>query len=196
MTPFERLLRLVAELRAENGCPWDLAQDHRSLRPYVLEEAYETIAAIDADDADALADELGDLLLQVLLHSQIASEAGTFEIEDVIDRLARKLIRRHPHVFDTAPKAMDAVRETWRTVKRNEKGAQYLLPPLLEARKLAERLKDPSVIESVAYPTEEAEEGSKLLKAIALIWKKGIDPEIAIRQALAQLGTRDSEENG
>jgi uncharacterized protein YabN with tetrapyrrole methylase and pyrophosphatase domain len=196
VTSFERLSEIVAQLRAEGGCPWDRAQDHHSLRPYVLEEAYEVIAAIDALDADALADELGDLLLQVLLHSQIASEVGAFGIEDVIDRLAQKLIRRHPHVFGTAEKTMDSIRETWHTVKTNEKKARYPLPPLLEARKFVERLKDPSVIERAHYPTEEAEEGGKLLKMIAVIWRRGIDPEIALRKALAHFYKRNSEEDG
>ncbi len=86
---FDDLVALIVRLRAEDGCPWDRAQDHCSLRPYVLEEAHEVIAAIDAEDPSALADELGDLLLQVLLHSQIASEAGTFLFDDVIAHLSR-----------------------------------------------------------------------------------------------------------
>ena len=87
-------------------------------------------------------------------------------------------------------------RSLWHTAKRNENGAQYPLPPLLEARKLTERLRDPAVIERIDYPTDEAREGSKLLKAIALIWKKGIDPEIALRKALSQFGERDSKGSG
>jgi len=91
---FSDLVALITELRAPDGCPWDRAQTHVSLRPYVLEEAHEVIAAIDQDDPSSLADELGDLLLQVLLHSQIASENGEFTIEDVIAGLACKLRSR------------------------------------------------------------------------------------------------------
>ncbi|HCP31780.1 TPA: MazG family protein, partial [Candidatus Acetothermia bacterium] len=125
---FNDLVELVAQLRAEEGCPWDRAQDHRSLRPYLLEEAHEAIAAIDAGDPQVLADELGDLLLQILLHSQIACEKGTFCIDTVIDLLVKKLIRRHPHVFGDAPKEMEAMRRTWEAVKQKEGRVNYPLP--------------------------------------------------------------------
>ena len=99
-----RLVELLARLRDPvRGCPWDLAQDHASLRPYVVEEAHEVVAAIDARSPDALASELGDLLLQVLLHSRIAEEKGEFTLSDVMTKLADKLVRRHPHVFRDAP---------------------------------------------------------------------------------------------
>ena len=96
---FSKLIDLMAALRAPNGCPWDRKQTHESLKPYLLEEAYEVLETIDHRDTAKLKEELGDVLLQVIFHSQIATEAGTFTVDDVIDHLAAKLVRRHPHVF-------------------------------------------------------------------------------------------------
>jgi uncharacterized protein YabN with tetrapyrrole methylase and pyrophosphatase domain len=186
---FAELVRLVAKLRGEEGCPWDRLQDHHSLCPYLLEETYETIAAIDASDSDALADELGDLLLQILLHSQIASEEGKFSIDVVIDRLAQKLVRRHPHVFGDAPKEPDTIRRTWEIVKARERTRQYPLPPLLQARKFAAKLSDKTVIMRARYPSAEAREGGKILEAIKTTWEKGIDPELALQKAIAYLSS-------
>ena len=184
---FDDLVALIVRLRAEDGCPWDRAQDHRSLRPYVLEEAHEVIAAIDAEDPSALADELGDLLLQVLLHSQIASEAGMFSLDDVIDLLARKLIRRHPHVFADAPKDLDSINRTWEAVKEEEAAAKQSLPAILTARKFVSRLDDETAIEGGSYLTDEAAAGGRILAAIASAWKDGFDPEIALLKAIAHL---------
>ncbi|HET7558827.1 MAG TPA: MazG nucleotide pyrophosphohydrolase domain-containing protein, partial [Limnochordia bacterium] len=94
-----RLVDIMARLRAPDGCPWDREQTHRSLVRYAIEEAYEVSAAVDQGEAHALCDELGDLLLQVVFHAQIAAEANTFNIDDVIEAICAKLIRRHPHVF-------------------------------------------------------------------------------------------------
>src|SRR5678815_3110486 len=96
---FRALVDLMAALRAPDGCPWDRKQTHESLKPYLLEETYEVLEILDRQDRGKLAEELGDVLLQVLFHSQIAAEAGSFTIEDVLEQLADKLIRRHPHVF-------------------------------------------------------------------------------------------------
>src|SRR5678809_78392 len=95
---FRALVELMAALRAPDGCPWDRKQTHESLKPYLLEETYEVLEILDRQDRGKLAEELGDVLLQVLFHSQIAAEAGSFTIEDVLEQLADKLIRRHPHV--------------------------------------------------------------------------------------------------
>ena len=184
---FDDLVALIVRLRAEDGCPWDRAQDHRSLRPYVLEEAHEVIAAIDAEDPSALADELGDLLLQVLLHSQIASEAGTFSLDDVIDLLACKLIRRHPHVFADAPKDLDSINRTWEAVKEKEGGTKQSLPAILTARKFVSRLDDATAIEESSYPTDETAAGGRILAAIASAWTNEIDPEIALLKAIDHL---------
>jgi tetrapyrrole methylase family protein/MazG family protein len=96
---YQALRDVVARLRAPDGCPWDREQTHASLRPYVIEEAYEVVAVLDAGESEKLPEELGDVLFQVLLHTQIAEEAGEYAMADVLDGLAQKLIRRHPHVF-------------------------------------------------------------------------------------------------
>ncbi len=96
---FDRLVDVVAMLRSDNGCPWDLAQTHESLKADLIEEAYELIEAIDAKVPKKICDELGDLLMQVMLHSQIATDRNEFSVDEVIENLTEKLVRRHPHVF-------------------------------------------------------------------------------------------------
>jgi uncharacterized protein YabN with tetrapyrrole methylase and pyrophosphatase domain len=191
--PFRDLVALVEKLRAEDGCPWDRAQDHRSLRPYLLEEAHEAIAAIDAADLTSLADELGDLLLQILLHAQIAAEEGAFSIDNVLTLLAEKLVRRHPHVFASAPREMAAIRHTWTALKEKEGRTEHPLPALLAARKLVERLEAP--IEEIPAASDEEEEGRRILAAIAAAWRRGVDPELALKRAIAELeGARGKRE--
>lgn len=152
---FHRLVDLMAALRAPNGCPWDRKQTHESLKPYLLEETYEVLDILDRQDHAKLPEELGDVLLQVLFHSQIASEAGTFTIEDVIEQLADKLIRRHPHVFgngaaDQTPMNADHVVARWEDIKRSEReasgrqdsaleGVPQTLPALLRAYQIQAR---------------------------------------------------------
>ena len=120
----EHLLHIMARLRdPEGGCPWDLEQDFRSVAPYTLEEAYEVVDAIDAGEPDALQEELGDLLFQVVFHAQLASEVGWFDFGDVTSGICDKMIRRHPHVFDDA--VVDDVRVQnleWQKHKQREKG--------------------------------------------------------------------------
>ena len=99
MSEFNRLVDIMAKLRAPDGCPWDREQTHETLKPYLIEEAYEVLDAIDAGDTRDLVEELGDVLLQVVFHAQVASEAGEFEVEDVARAISEKLVRRHPHVF-------------------------------------------------------------------------------------------------
>ncbi len=146
------LLAVVAQLRnPEGGCPWDLAQTATSLTPYVLEEAYETVDAIRHGTPDELKDELGDLLLQVVLQAQIAQEAGLFSFEDVAATITAKLIRRHPHVFADQPvESVEAVNQTWDAIKAKEQGTTALapqlakytrsLPPLTAATKIARKV--------------------------------------------------------
>lgn len=119
---FADLVATMARLRAPGGCPWDRAQTPASLRPYLLEEAYETLEAIDSGAADRLKEELGDLLLQVVFHAELAAEAGAFTIDDVVAGLVEKLIRRHPHVFGTATASTpDAVVTRWEAIKQAER---------------------------------------------------------------------------
>jgi MazG family protein len=145
----ERLRAIMHRLRAPGGCPWDAEQTHRSLVSNLIEEAYETVDAIERDDMKHLEEELGDLLLQVVFHSELAEEGGRFDLDDVARGIADKLVRRHPHVFATADAATtDAVLQQWDQIKRSEKGTEeepYLhgtgkgLPALLRASKLQKK---------------------------------------------------------
>lgn len=149
---FTGLLRVMARLRApNNGCPWDLEQTHQSLRRYVIEEAYEVAQAIDDGDPDELCEELGDLLLQVVFHAQIAREDGVFDVNDVCAAIVEKLIRRHPHIFGTtAVSGSDEVLANWNAIKANEKGKEtrisildgvsQSLPALLGALEASKRV--------------------------------------------------------
>jgi len=117
-----RLVDVMARLRAPGGCPWDREQTHDSLRPYVIEEAYEVLEAIEGGNPGALCDELGDLLLQVLFHAEIAAETGAFRLADVARAITAKLERRHPHVFgDVQVRDADEVVRNWRRIKAEEK---------------------------------------------------------------------------
>jgi tetrapyrrole methylase family protein / MazG family protein len=120
--PFQKLVGVMARLRAPNGCPWDREQTHTSLRTYLIEEAYEVLDAMDSGDDTKFAEELGDLLLQVLFHAQIAKEEGRFDIGDVIREICEKMIRRHPHVFgDKRAKDAAEVLRNWERIKSEEK---------------------------------------------------------------------------
>jgi len=192
---FSDLVELIVRLRDPvAGCPWDRAQDHASLRPYLIEEAYEAISAIDGGDPDALACELGDVLLQVLLHSQIASEQGQFSIDDVIDGLADKLTRRHPHVFGDAPCDLASVHRRWEEVKAAENHVPGTLPILVRARKtisaLAREGRSELIVEEALGCSPEACAGAKLLCVIDEIWREGLDPELALRKALDRLSEK------
>jgi XTP/dITP diphosphohydrolase len=134
----QHLLDVVAKLRSpDGGCPWDLAQTHESLIPYVIEEAYEVVDAIQGGDSKAIAEELGDLLLQVVLHSQIGKDANTFAIAEVAEGIAQKLIRRHPHVFgDLQTDDIQEIHQNWERIKAEEKGEN-----LAQTQKLSYKLK-------------------------------------------------------
>ena len=152
---FAKVVELMAALRATNGCPWDRKQTHESLKPYLLEEAYEVLETIDQRDKEKLREELGDVLLQVLFHSQIAAEAGSFTVEDVIETLTTKLIRRHPHVFHADNRTeqvsnSEQVLAQWEDIKRAEReatgniqsaldGVPKILPALLRAYQIQAR---------------------------------------------------------
>jgi len=146
------LLAIMARLRAPNGCPWDREQNHQSLRFHAVEEVYELMDAIEAQDDHEMEEELGDLLLQVVFHCQLARERGAFDFEGVCRKIAEKLIRRHPHVFgDVKVKDVEAVWANWDKIKRAEKegtrharpsaldGIPRHLPALLRAQKLVKK---------------------------------------------------------
>ena len=146
------LLKVMSKLRSPTGCPWDREQDHRSLRWHAVEEVYELLDAIEAGDDHELEEELGDLLLQVVFHAQLAKERGAFDFEKVARRITEKLIRRHPHVFGkTKVKNVDEVWANWEKIKKAEKhgtkharpsaldGIPKHLPALLHAEKLVKK---------------------------------------------------------
>jgi MazG family protein len=147
---FQLLVNLMARLRAPDGCPWDREQTFDTIKPYLLEETYEVMAAIDARDWPELTGELGDLLLQAVFFSQMAAEQNLFRIEDAVDAINEKLVRRHPHVFgeQTAQTGED-VKKIWNEVKAQEKGAKKpealldgvprALPALVEAQQITSR---------------------------------------------------------
>ena len=152
----QQLIDVVAQLRSPSGgCPWDLAQTPQTLTPYVIEEAYEVVNAIRSGDKNAIAEELGDLLLQVVLQAQIAGEAGDFTLTEVAQAITEKLIRRHPHVFgDVQVQDAEEVHKNWEQIKAAEKGetaseAQLLsrklmryartLPPLMAGKKISQK---------------------------------------------------------
>ena len=195
MKGLERLVELVAHLRGPEGCPWDRAQTHRSLKGMLLEEAYEAIAAIDKGDPEGLKGELGDLLLHVVFHSQIAAEAGEFTIEDVINELNEKLIRRHPHVFGgRREEDVAGIRQRWEEIKQDEGKrieVERHLPALLVARKVQERWEgsgrgrvDCNGLKALLGPGDpEGEVGKLLFRAVALARELGVEPELALRRA-------------
>lgn len=143
---FESLQNTVAHLRAPEGCPWDREQTHKSLRKHLLEEAYEALEALDQANLDGLQEELGDLLLQILMHAQIAQEQGNFRMSDVVFGIQTKLIRRHPHVFgDVEVSSVDQVLNNWEHYKNEERdggpldGVPRSLPALAQSAELQDR---------------------------------------------------------
>lgn len=146
---FDRLVEIMTELRSENGCPWDLEQTHASIRAYCIEEAYEVVEAIDENDMEKLREELGDLLLQVVFHAQMAQESGSFTIQEVLNSINEKLVRRHPHVFDPKRKGEmktpSEVLEKWADIKKSEgrknllDGIPKTMPALLRAARVGEK---------------------------------------------------------
>jgi len=205
--PGERLLDLVAvmdRLRSPGGCPWDARQTHESLVEYLVEEAYETVEAIEESDRDGLREELGDLLLQVVFHARIASEDPDepWTIDDVADGIVEKLIARHPHVFGEATaETAEQVEANWHAIKAREKGRESVtdgiptaLPALVHAGKVlsrSEALGDrlpaldsrTEAAEAMAAVTDEASYGNLLVALVALGRERGFDAETAVRVA-------------
>jgi len=152
MSPFEELAYIMKTLQGPGGCPWDLEQTHESLKPYLIEEAYEVIEAIDSGADEPLKEELGDLLLQVVFHAEIADRQGRFSMDDVIRGIIEKLKRRHPHVFgEVHVDGSEQVIKNWEEIKRREKrgkkaggsvldGLPKSLPALIKARRIQEKV--------------------------------------------------------
>ncbi|MFO0979888.1 MAG: nucleoside triphosphate pyrophosphohydrolase [Planctomycetaceae bacterium] len=145
---FQRLCEVIARLRSPTGCPWDRQQTMKTIKPYTLEETYELLEAIDSDDNSAIQEELGDVLLQVILDAQIAADESRFSLTDVVRQIADKMVRRHPHVFgDVQAETPDQVRSNWYALKRKEKparesqldGIPVALPELARAARITAR---------------------------------------------------------
>ena len=211
-TGFEELKELFARLRAPDGCPWDRKQTHDSLKPYLVEESYEVLQTLDDGDPQKLREELGDLLLQIMLHAQIASEEGEFTIDDVIQTLRDKLIHRHPHVFGEV-KVKDAaeVKQNWELLKQNERhesngsllsGAPQSMPALAYGQSIQRRAADigfdwrktEQVLDKLVEEVDEirsvsnqeqqiCEFGDILFTLVNLARRLGIDAETALRGA-------------
>lgn len=139
--PLDRLASIMAQLRGENGCPWDKQQTHRSLLRYLIEEAYEVVDAVERGSMEDLRDELGDLLLQVVFHAQLAKEVGAFNVYDVVNAITEKMIRRHPHVFgDAKVETADDVIANWEVIKREERMANGAYNSTADEHALPSRL--------------------------------------------------------
>ena len=201
-------MEIMAHLRSPEGCPWDQEQTHQSLTRCLIEEVSETLEAIDEDDMELLEEELGDLLLQVVFHAQIAKENGNFDIEDVARGISDKLVRRHPHVFGDEKGTIDQadqVVDRWEQVKAEEKKQKGIsnenssifkklpprLPALLFANDIYKRAEkadvddrlslDKGKIDSMAQNMDQEKAGRALFELVAACRKSGLDPEACLR---------------
>jgi tetrapyrrole methylase family protein/MazG family protein len=194
------ITRIAERLRAPDGCPWDREQTHASLRPHLLEEAYEALEALDSGDMARLRDELGDLLFQIAIHAQLAYEEGAFDIADVARRLGEKLVRRHPHVFAGTELRGEDLLSQWERIKREERegephratesivsGVPKDLPALFAAERLQERAARvrllPPRIELPVDVDDPEFLGELLFDLVAGAREQGFDAESALREA-------------
>ncbi len=186
LAALQQLIAVVAQLRDPNGgCPWDLAQTPETLIPFVLEEAYETVDAIRQGEPAAIADELGDLLLQVVLQAQIASEAQQFDLATVAETIAAKLIRRHPHVFGNSEAAtVEQVRQTWEAIKAEEERADNPDAPSLAPRLARYARSLPPLTAALKISRKAAEVGFEW-EEVAEVWEKFHEELGEFEQALA-----------
>lgn len=214
---FETLVEIIARLRAPDGCPWDREQTHASLREFMLEECYEALEALDEGDTERLCDELGDILLQIMLHAQIAKETGEFDIKDVISGISEKMVHRHPHVFGSAEVAdAEEVAHNWQALKNEEReeGASLLdsvpkqMPALSYSYEIQRRVDQvgfewediSGVIDKLAEEVSEFQQaegkekaneyGDLLFTLVNIARWMGIDSEIALREANARFFKR------
>jgi len=215
---FETFRTIVRRLREEGGCPWDRRQTHESLKKYLIEESYEVLEAIDHNDMPALSEELGDLWLQIMLHSQIAREAGEFSLEDVLHSINTKMIKRHPHVFDGKEIAdAEEANISWQEIKEREKnGSQSLLagipgslPALAYSQTVGRRVaaigfdwenaddildklvEEVEELKNAATPEERNHEFGDVLLVLASVARRmDVDLESALRQANARFTRR------
>src|SRR3954470_18599120 len=198
------LLQIMADLRSPQGCPWDREQDHLSLRFHAVEEVYELIDSIEAGDDHEILEELGDLLLQVVFHAQLAKERGSFDFEAVTRQMVEKLLRRHPHVFgESDAKTVDQVWAQWDQIKKAEKqgthrerisafdGIPKHLPALLRAEKLVKKAKKAKLHQNAENARlTETQLGEQLFRLAEYAQSKGWSPEELLRR---ELGKREAK---
>jgi MazG family protein len=205
MTPIEELRQTMARLRAPDGCPWDREQTHQTLTRCLIDECSELLDTIDRNDIPHMREELGDVLIQVVFHSQLAAERGDFTFDDVAREINEKLVRRHPHVFGTGRADNSAeVIEVWEKVKAGEKAAAGKtessifkqlpprLPALMFAEEVAKRIEkqklpagdaiDAARVATLAAGLTEASVGRQLFELAAACRQRGLDPESALRK--------------
>ncbi len=187
---FADLLGIMKKLRAPGGCPWDREQTHESIKKHLVEEAYELVEAIDQKEEKKIADESGDLLLQVVFHAAIAEDAGEYCLDDVTDTICRKLMHRHPHLFEGGnPIDWDEIKRRDRaqsTVTQEIKGISSYLPSLMRAEKILRKT------EKHGFPREkfphfdlpELALGAKLFTLVKECQAQGVDPELALNRYL------------
>ncbi|EGJ35143.1 MULTISPECIES: nucleoside triphosphate pyrophosphohydrolase [Moorena] len=187
LAALQELIDVVARLRSpEGGCPWDLAQTPQSLIPYVIEEAYEVVDAIRSEEQNAIAEELGDLLLQVVLQAQISSEQGQFTLTEVAQGITQKLIRRHPHVFgDVEVDNVEEVRQNWEDIKAAEKGETIADKQLL-SRKLSRYSKTIPPLMAGMKISKKAASGGFEWDNVEGVWDKFHEELAEFQQALEQ----------
>jgi len=212
------LVKVMARLRGPGGCPWDAEQTHRTLGRHLLEETHELLEAIDADDADAIRDELGDVLLQVVFHAQMAADEGVWDVDDVAEGLVKKLVYRHPHVFgEVEVTGADEVLVNWEKLKAAEKGERTQvdddipasLPSLARAAKVQRRAagwgfewrtvdaavealrEEVDELAAASDPASAEEElGDVLFATVAVGRMHGLDAETALRQTVRTFSAR------
>ncbi len=217
MSPIEELRQTMARLRAPDGCPWDREQTHQTLTRCLIDECSELLDTIDRNDLPHMREELGDVLIQVVFHAQLAAERGDFNFDDVAHDINAKLIRRHPHVFGDGRADNSAeVIEVWEKVKAGEKAASGKtesaifkslpprLPALMFAEEVAKRIEkkalpaggvvDQPRVESLAQNLTEASAGRMLFELATACRRAGVDPETALRQECNRV-MRDVEAN-
>lgn len=207
--PIDRLLEIMAQLRGPQGCPWDKEQTHQSITPQLIEECYELVEAIEANEPSAMCEELGDVLLHVVFHCQLAREVEHFDFEKVVRGICDKLVRRHPHVFgDTTAKDSAEVLQSWQLIKQKEKpertgvldGVPGQLPALMLAQEVSKKaarvgfdwpdcagarakvLEEIAEVDAANDPAHRAEEIGDLLFAVTSFARHhGVDAEQALR---------------
>ena len=197
-----RLVDIVKKLRAPDGCPWDREQTHQSIRGHLVEECAELLEAIDLQDADKMREEIGDVLMHLVLHAEMESEKGNFNFYDVAEELGDKLVRRHPHVFgEEKVNDSDDVLKIWQDVKKKEKKERAIgglfagMPPQLSALRYAYAIAKKADAQTLADASENAQKtrnanveiGRELFAIIEKSVQQGIEPESALRDYILEI---------